>query len=199
MFWYPALKKFQEFIITILLILLLLSFSGLLYWSNDPLILFCWLYRWSFKAAVKCAIKSSRQLTGLIYKQMRPVINKRLKWSNGGESFYIKSSNLSLSPQPSEPLCGFCFHYSAFANTKFMYKKWSLQQGLCWYILEMLLGSWPREMCKFSHVVQLCWSSCSSPGSFPGTPRSPHSSHLPGCYKQDQECLKGDVKISNSW
>lgn len=104
-FWYPAVKKFQEFIITILLILPLLSFSDLLYWSNDPLILFCWLYRWSFKAAVKCAIKSSRQLTGLIYKQMQPVINKRLKWSNGWESFYIKSSNLlSLSPQPSEPL-----------------------------------------------------------------------------------------------
>lgn len=85
--------------------MLLLSFSGLLYWSNDPLILFCWLYRWSFKAAVKCAIKSSRQLTGLIYKQMQPVINKRLKWSNGWESFYMKSSNLlSLSPQPSESL-----------------------------------------------------------------------------------------------
>lgn len=104
-FWYQPLENFQEFIITILLMLLLLSFCGLLYWSNDPLILFCWLYRWSFKAAVKCAIKSSRQLTVLIYKQMQPAINRRLKWSNGRASFYIKSYNLSLlSPQLSAPL-----------------------------------------------------------------------------------------------
>lgn len=104
-FWYQTLENFQEFITTILLMLPLLSFSDLLYWSNDPLILFCWLYRWSFKAAVKCAIKSSRQLSVLIYKQMQPAINRRLKWSNGRASFYTKSYNLSLlSPQLSAPL-----------------------------------------------------------------------------------------------
>lgn len=163
--------------------MLLLSFSGLLYWSNDPLILFCWLYRWSFKAAVKCAIKSSRQLTGLIYKQMQPVINKRLKWSNGWESFYMKSSNLlSLSPQPSESLMlqdpglrirkRLLFHYSApiaFANTKFMCKKQSLEQGLCSYLLETLLGRWPREMCRFP-----LW--CSFAGA-PAAPQGPQGTH----------------------
>lgn len=192
--------------------LLLLSICGLLYWINDPLILFCRLYRWSFKAAVKCAIKSSRQLTGLIYKQMQPVINKRLKWSNGRASFHIKSSNLlSLCPQPSEAL--------TLQDTGLWVRKWLLFPLFCincfcthqihvWKPIPQarpllihpggVAGVLAQGYVQVSHVVQLCWSCCNSRGCFPGTPRNQHSSHLPGCYKQGQECFKRDVKIANT-
>lgn len=144
----------------------LLSFSVLLYWSNDPLILFCWLYRWSFKATVKCAIKSSRQLTVLIYKQMQLVINRRLKWSNGRASFYIKSYNLSLlSLQPSvllyAPRHQFADKKAASVSIALhppllqtlnlcLKKKKSSEQCHSSFILEILLRSWPVDICRFS-------------------------------------------------
>lgn len=155
----------------------LLSFSVLLYWSNDPLILFCWLYRWSFKAAVKCAIKSSRQLTVLIYKQMQLVISRRLKWSNGRASFYIKSYNLSLlSPQPSVLLyaprhqfagkkaasVSIALHPPLLQTLNLCLKKqilWAMPQFVHPGDIAEKLASWYTQV---FHVVQLCWRFFSS-------------------------------------
>lgn len=155
----------------------LLSFSGLLYWSNDPLILFCWLYRWSFKAAVKCAIKSSRQLTVLIYKQMQLVINRRLKWSDGRASFYIKSYNLSLlSPQPSVLLhaprhqfadkkaasVSIALHPPLLQTLNLCLKKkilWAMPPFIHPGGIAEKLASWYIQV---FYVVQLCWSIVSS-------------------------------------
>lgn len=178
-----ALEKFQEFIITILLMPLLLSFRGLLYWSNDPLILFCWLYRWSFKATVKCTIKSSRQLTVLIYKQMQPIINRRFKWCNGWAGFYIKSYNLSLlSPQPSvlrhrsagkeAASVPIVVHPPLLQTLNLRLKKiipWTSPLFINSGDIPEKLANWYVQV---FHVVQLCWSYCNPWDCFPGTPRN---------------------------